>query len=68
MYFMIITDVAGELVLNQSISRTENMMYFMHINKGMTYSCATEDGNWKTNTICIPKQGLKTFCNFHLNC
>lgn len=54
-YFMLITDVAGELVLNYSISRTENVMYFMHVNKGMTCSCSTENGNWKSNTLCIPK-------------
>ena len=54
-YFMLTTDVAGELVLNYSISRTENVMYFMHVNKGMTCSCSTENGNWKSNTLCIPK-------------
>jgi hypothetical protein len=52
---MLIIDVAGELVLNYSISRTENVMYFMHVNKGMACSWSTENGNWKSNTLCIPK-------------
>lgn len=35
---------------------------------GTTYSCSTENGNWKSNTLCIPKQGFKHFVNSTLNC
>lgn len=56
-YFMLITDVAGELVLNYSISRTENVMYFMHVNKGMTCSCSTENGNWNSEHPLYSKIG-----------
>ena len=57
--FMFITDVLENWCWIYSISSTENVMYFMHVNRGMTCSCSTESENWKSNTLCIPKQGLK---------
>lgn len=43
------------------------MMYLMHVNKGMTSSCFTENGNWKSNIPCIPKIGSKNIFVIHLN-
>lgn len=39
-----------------SISRTERVMCFRQVSKGVCYPWSTE----KRHTLCVPKQGLKT--------
>ena len=62
--FMFITDVLENWCWIYSSSSTENVMFFMHVSKGMTCSCSIESGKWKSNTLCILKQGLKHFVIF----
>ena len=62
--FMFITDVLENWCWIYSSSSTENVMFFMHVSKGTTCSCSIESGKWKSNTLCILKQGLKHFVIF----
>lgn len=46
-----------------SINRTERVTCFRHVSKGVCCPWSTE----KRNTLCVPKQGLKTiFFSFPL--